>query len=258
MRTVPLVLLAAMLVLSGCAGPFGGSSGSGSPTPAAGDVPDVPGVSDGELTNVSALLSAHVSGMTETGYETNVVVNATELLRGERYDARRRQQTLVEPSADEYVYRLTDFAAGARFDTWGNDSVSVTRARFQNTTRYQRGSAASPQALTGVRLVQPFLRATEFEVTSVGRESNRTLVTLTSTGSPGDDLSVVPRNATDVRNYRARLVVDTTGRILSFEATADYTIGGDEGSMRIVHDVLRTDRPRVERPEWAEEALSEA
>jgi hypothetical protein len=197
--------------------------------------------------------------LNRTGFEANLEVNATELFQGELYDSRRRQQTVVEPGSSEYVYRLTDRSAGAQFDTWGNDSVTVTRARFGNTTQYQTGQPADATALTGARVLGTFLNATGLEVTSVEEGANLTFVTLENTGTPAaDTVGVVPRNATDVRNYSLRVVVDTSGRILVFEASADYTIDGDEGSMSITQEVIRDDRPSVERPAWTDEALASA
>jgi hypothetical protein len=258
MRTAPALVLVALLALSGCAGLFAGTS-SPSPTDTSAEPPaeTVPGVTDGRLTDASALLGAHAEALTATGYETRIEVNATERLRGDRYEASRLQQTIVEPGSGEYLFRLTDRAAGARFDTWGNGSVSVTRARFGDTTQYRTGGASDPVALTGTGVVGPFLNATELVVDSRRQNGTRTVVTLTSTGTPTSDaVGVVPANATDVRNYQVEVTADTAGRILLVRASADYTLGGEASSMSVRFDLVRTDRPAVERPPWAAEALA--
>jgi len=175
------------------------------------------------------------------------------------YDASRRQRTVAEPGADEYVYRMTQ-STGTRFDTWGNRSVSVVRGRTGETTRYQVSGSTGAEVLTNRAGLRPYLTATGFEVEAVEARSNRTLVTLVSTGTPDPAASpgVVPDNATDLREYEARLVVDTSGRVLSFEAGAGYTLDGEAGSMSVAYAVVRLDSPAVERPSWAAETLREA
>ena len=260
MRTVLALSLAALLVLSGCGGLTGSApTATPSPTPTAAPSADsVPGVTGGRLADAERLLAAHESGLVATGFETDFRVNATDQRRGEVYDARRRQQTIVEPGAEEYVFRTQ--GRGARFDTWGTRSVSVVRGQAGETTRYQVGGATPTRVLTNRAGLRPFLVATGFEATGVERRENLTLVTLVSTGTPDTAASpgVIPENATDLRNYEARAVVDTSGRVLSFEVTADYTIDGEPGSMDLTYGVIRFDRPAVERPTWAAETLREA
>jgi hypothetical protein len=259
MREAPALALAILLVLSGC-GALGGSTPTTSPTPAPGTTADaVPGVSDGRLTDAGALLSAHEAALVETGFESDFRVNATERFQGEVFDASHRQRTIAEPGGDEYVFRATQ-ATGTRFDTWGNRSVSVTRGQSGETTRTQVGRPTGTDVLTNRAGLGSFLTATEFEVDGVEERNGRTLVTLVSTGTPDPSESpgVVPDNATDLRDYEVRAVVDTGGRVLSFEATGEYTLDGEAGSMAIGYAVVRLDRPAVDRPEWAAEALDEA
>lgn len=259
MRAGPALVLAALLVLSGC-GALSGSTPTATPSPTPGATADaVPGVADGRLADPGALLAAHESALVETGFETDFRVNATERFQGEVYDASRRQRTVAEPGADEYVYRMTQ-STGTRFDTWGNRSVSVVRGRTGETTRYQVSGSTGAEVLTNRAGLRPYLTATGFEVEAVEARSNRTLVTLVSTGTPDPAASpgVVPDNATDLREYEARLVVDTSGRVLSFEAGAGYTLDGEAGSMSVAYAVVRLDSPAVERPSWAAETLREA
>jgi hypothetical protein len=261
MRTAPALAVAAVLVLAGC-GALGGPSPTATRTPTPTGTPDagaVPGVSDGRLADPGALLSAHEAALVETGFESDFRVNATERFRGEVYDASSRQRTLVEPGADEYAFRTTR-ATGVRFDTWGNRSVSVTRGQAGETVRYQVGGSTGTEVLTNRAGLRSFLTATGFEVRGVEARSNRTLVTLVSTGTPDPVSSpgVVPENATDLREYEVRVVVDTDGRVLSFRATAEYTIDGEEGSMTVTYGVIRLDRPAVDRPDWVAETLREA
>ena len=261
MRALPALVLAALLALSGCGVP-GGSSPTATPTPTAAETPDadaVPGVSNGRLTDAEALLAAHEAALVESGFESDFRVNVTERFRGEVYDTKRRQRTIAEPGADEYVFRTTA-ATGVQLDTWGNRSVSVTRGRAGNATRYQVGRPTGSEELTNRAGLRSFLTATGFEAVGVERRGGRTLVTLVSSGTPDPEASpgVLPENATDLQNYEVRAVVDTGGRVLSFEATAEYTIDGEAGSLSVTYGVIRLDRPDVERPEWVAETLREA
>jgi hypothetical protein len=216
-------------------------------------------VSEGRLTDAEALLSAHESALVESGFESDLRVNATEGFRGEVFEASRRQRTIVEPGGEEYVFRTTQ-ATGVRFDTWGNGSVSVTRGQSGNTTRFRIGGPTSTAVLTNRAGLRSFLTTTGFEVDGVEERDGRTLVTLVSTGTPDPVASpgVVPENASDVRDYEVRAVVDASGRVLSLRASAGYTIDGEAGSMEVTYGVVRLDRPAVERPAWAAERLREA
>jgi hypothetical protein len=259
MRAGPALVLAALLVLTGCGGLVGSPDATPTTTDTATAADAVPGVSDGRLADPERLLAAHETGLAETGFESDFRVNATDQFRGEVYDMNRRQQTIVEPGADEYVFRTTA-ATGIRFDTWGNRSVSVTRGQPNETTDYRVGSPTGTGELTNRPGLRSFLTATEFEVAGVERRGNDTLVTLVSSGTPDPEASpgILPENATDLRDYEVEAVVDTNGRVLSFEATAGYTVDGEAGSLSVTYAVIRLDRPTVERPEWTAETLREA
>lgn len=260
MRAGPALVLAALLVLTGCGGLTGSPTTTPTPTATATTGADaVPGVSDGRLADPGRLLAAHEDGLVETGFESDLRVNATDRFRGGVYDTNRRQQTLVEPGADEYVFR-TSAATGVRFDTWGNRSVSATRGQSNETTRYRVGEPTGAGELTNRAGLRSFLTATEFEAAGVERRGNRTLVTLVSSGTPDPEArpGIFPENATDLRNYEVEAVVDASGRVLSFEASAGYTLDGEAGSLSVTYAVIRLDRPTVDRPEWVAETLREA
>lgn len=253
MRRVAPALLALLLVLSGCS--FLGGPRSPSPTPTPSPAAEVPGVSDGRLENASALLAAHRTALVESGFETAFQVNATIERSGSLVDLIRRQQTVAEPELAEYQYRLTTRGgAGIRVDAWGNRSVEVLRAQTSGGTRYQVSEPAGAAELTGSEVLSTYLSASNFTVERVVDDGERTLVVLTARGTanPG---AVAPENATDVRDYQARLVVDTRGRIHRLDVTADYTIDGQDASLSVGFRLVRTDSPSLSQPEWAREAL---
>jgi hypothetical protein len=270
MRKVPVVLLAVCLVLSGCsflggtgtptAGPNPGP-GTATGTPADGQV-DPPGIENGRLSDLNVLLDAHEAALLETGFEADLRANATNSFEGEVYESRQRQQTIVEPDATEYRFRTTSVGDGFVANNWGNESTTVVRARIGNTTRYQIDDATAERLLTTRPVLENYLNATEMTVVERGTiRDDRQVVRLANEGTPDvDELDrgVVPRNATDLRNWTVTAVVDDRGRVLQFRATAEYTLQEQDGKLDIRFSVLRTDEPSVERPEWVAEALERA
>jgi hypothetical protein len=178
------------------------------------------------------------------------------------YESRQRQQTLVEPEAREYRFRTTSLGDGFVANNWGNESTTVIRARIGNTTRYQIEGATGERLLTNRPVLENYMNATEMAVVGTSRtQDGRTVLQLESQGTPNADeleSGVVPRNATDLRNWTVTAVVDGEGRVLQFRATADYTLQERDGSLDISFQVLRLDNPAVERPEWVTEALERA
>jgi hypothetical protein len=258
-RAVPVVLLALLLALAGC-NFAGGPNPSPNATPTSEQPQQPPGVQNGTLQDTTALLDAHEATMVESGFESDFRVNATVQSQGQLFDIQRRQQTIVEAGRGEYQYRTTNGGDGpnARFDVWANDSVAVVRAQSGSTTHYQLDEPAATGELVNRKVLAPYLRASTFTVEGVKETGNRTLVTLTATGFDAENPALVPPNATDARNYEATLVVDTEGRVLSFSASADYTIDGEDASMTMEYEILQLGDPSVEKPTWAQEAVRQA
>ena len=254
-RTFAAVVLALLLALSGCSALSGVG---GTPTADSGLSPDdaPPGVSAerGTLENASALLDAHTGTLAESGFRFELATNATVVQQGETRQVRRRQVTQGAPGVDQYNY--TTFNPASRIDVWGNRSVQAAKFRLGDQVRYQRGEPASATTLTGQNLFRRYLTSGEWAVTNVTeREGSTTLVTLTSS-TPPTDAGAVPRNATDVRDYEGRIVVDEDGRIYEFEASGAYTIDGDEGSFHVRYVLRSLSDPGVTKPGWVSDALS--
>lgn len=253
-RTLSALALAILLALSGCSALGVGTSG----TPTAADAPavDTPGIENGHLSNGTALLTAHRTALVESGFVTDIQVNATARRRtsnGTRVTSVvRRQETFVERNAGGYRFSLVNQGTGANFDEWANGTARATRLRVGNQTDYRVGKPRPAGQLTGATILDSYL-TDDFAVTSVNETDGRTLVTLTSTTPPARN--AVPQNATDVRNYEARLVVDEEGRIHSLVVTADYTIDGEDASLRVSYELVRTGVDSVNRPGWVSEAF---
>jgi hypothetical protein len=257
---VAAVALALLLVTAGCNGILG--SGSPTATPNDQDLATADlctGVSNCALTDATALLAAHERELVATGFESDVQVNATIIEQDRVVNSQRRQRTVVEPGFREYQYRTTNSPGGGtiQFDHWANESVSVVRGQFGDTVRYQIREPRSARTLTGRPVLDNYLTGPDVEVVGVNESGGRTLVTLRSTELP-TDRNAVPSNATNVREYEARMVVDTQGRVHAFVASGTYDLRGETYDFRLAYELVRTDEPSVSQPDWAAEALRNA
>lgn len=246
-----LVLLAA---IAGCSLPGDGQeSPTATATLSAETAP--PGVSaeSGRLANASALLDAHEAALLETGFSYELRTNATVRRRNGTRQIRRQQVTRVAPGRETYAY--TTVNPGSRFDVWGNETMQAVKVQYGGAVEYRRGNASKTSSLTGRALLSRYLASGEWTVADVATRDGRTLVSLTSDTRP-DDAAAVPKNATDVRNYRSSVIVDSRGRVVSFEASATYTLGGEDGSFSIDFRLQSTEAPGVQRPAWVANATT--
>lgn len=251
-KSLAAVALALLLATAGCSA-FGGGGGGG---PSLSPEERPPGVSeDGTLVDEEALLDAHTEQVITSGGIWDIRTNATVYREGQYRQLTRQQRTFVESDATEYGYALENPATS--FQAWGNTSVEVVRADLGEQIRYQVDGPTSRPNLAGRQVLARQIHEEALEVTNVNRSGDLTLVTLETTEPPTGD-GAFPRDATDVRNYEARLVVDSQGRIHEFEASATYTIRGEEGNSFFRYELIQTSPPSVQRPEWVSEALEQA
>jgi hypothetical protein len=237
-RGFAAVGLCLLLLLSGCSFLSGGN-----------DAGQTPGVEDGELADGDALIEAHVTALTASGYTHEVTVNQTRTRDSERVENVQRQRMRVAPEATEYERQLIyGGAVSSRIVAWGNDSVEYLRIERGDNVEYRRSSPGSAEAMTGARIIEPHLSA-PFEVVDTETDDDRTLVTLEATGPPSNDRAF-PQAAEDVERYEARLVVDADGRIHRLEASADYVLEGEAADYDLTYELTGTGDPGVQRPQW--------
>lgn len=251
-RTSAAVAVVLLVALAGCSF-LGGTQESPTATPTLTAENAPPGVSadSARLENASALLGAHEAALLETGFTYELQTNATVLRRGETRQIRRQQVTEVAPGGSAYAY--TTINPDSRFDVWGNETTQVVKVQYGGNVEYQRGESASSSSLTGRNLLARYLSSGEWTVADVEERDGRTLVSLTSTKLP-DDSAAVPKNATDVRDYRSSVIVDSDGRVVHFDAGATYTLNGQNGSFSIEYRIESTEDPGVQPPAWVANA----
>lgn len=230
------VALCLMLAMSGC-----------SFLPGSGDGGAAPGVEDGELADVDALLEAHESALTESGYSHDLTVNQTAASENGTVETSQRQRMEVAPGASQYLRQVL-YGSQGRIVAWGNESVEYQRIESGGSTQYRQSSPESATAMTGVNALRPLLSG-PFEVVDTEESDGRTLVTLESTGEPSHE-NAFPSNTTSVDSFDARVVVDGDGRIHELSASAEYQVDGEAGSYEFTYELTSASDPGVERPDW--------
>ena len=258
MRKLHAVLLCGCVLLAGCS--FGGGTATPEPTadtPAStlqtGNAP--PGVSaeTRNLTNATELLVAHAETLSDSGFVLELGSDATVARNGETRRVTRQQVIRAESGATEYNFTVRN--PNSRFDAWGNETTQAVRAQANDRTRYQLGESQSPATLSGTQVIAQYLAAGNWSVSDVRAEDGTQLVTLRSTTVPGAS-TAVPQGASDVRNYEAVVVVDSEGRVHSFEVTADYTIEGEDATFSRTLELTSTSGVEVDRPGWFADAVA--
>jgi len=271
MRSVPsrpaiTVALALLIALAGCSLLGGSATPTGTPpstTSTTGPSTDrldpgvrPPGINATALTDPDPLLDSHVERLSSDGYGYELEVNATVRRDsgGEPRTVRveRRSVAYVEPGGAEYRRTLVNAGTGLRFDAWGNRTTEVVRVIAGNGTRYQVADPPDGRALTGAAALGPYLNGSSFAVAGLDREGDLTFVTLTARGlaSGVDREAILPPGASNVSDYRARLVVDPAGRIHRLVVTATYDVAGDRARFAFRYRLTATEGVAVDRPSW--------
>lgn len=256
-QTVVALVLASVLVLSGCTLP--GFSTGPTATPAIEDVKRPPGIEDGRLADGKALMRSHNESVIQSGFESDFRVNGSNVYNGSVVEVRRRQRTLVEPGVAEFRYRSTTRGGvpPSRFTYWGNRTHMAVRAESSTSIQYETGEPKGPRLLANVIFLGYIVIGSNFSVESVERINRTVLFTLRSDEGAGLQ-RIVPTNATNISGYNATLVVDRKGQIRKFAASMNYSIGGERTSMDIEYLLLRIGGIDVSRPDWVSKAFDGA
>jgi hypothetical protein len=199
-----------------------------SPTPT--PVQPPPGVGNGSLEDVDALLGSHRQSLTGVGFVAEV-----------RIDGRTTRYAYATDGS-----RLIDRVNGST-TTWGNDTVAVRRTAGGGEVAYERIPIEDLS-------VDGFLVTTQLRerLTSASYERNGT----TSCG----DATCVVLTATrgiggTVRNVTAEVHVDPQGVIRALDAEWVRSTDGQAFTFRFTVEEVGTSS--VDRPDWVPEALNE-
>lgn len=249
LRRVLLVAVLATVVLAGCSGPTGpdateptddGSAGAASAS--------VPGVTNGTLTNATALAAANQEQLLANGgtvtvdWDTPSTVATFELVAG--------------PTFETYTLSGSPYGAGpdSRVSIWSNES-----SRYVHTTdgtnesyRVAERRDETPNVLEGV---VDYLAAGNFAVangSATEQAAGNGTVVLTADEYVGETgRRGLLENPSD---FDARLVVDESGLI--HELTVDATDAGETHAYTFT--VTETGVESVPQPEWLDDVPSSA
>jgi hypothetical protein len=245
-RILVLAVLAAV-VLAGCMGGPGtetetGTETTAEPTDSTGTATvsseNIPGVSDGSVTNSTALARANEARLTETGGAVRIRRNGSssqstvELVVGAGFTT--YQLTGSHSTGDEVVDA----------DIWSNETTRVIRMSDGGEDNY-RTSERRDDRLNVLTQVEDYLAAGDFTVATESTGNGTVVFTADSFVSPADSHGPL----TDVSSLDARLVVSESGLIqrLTVTTTTEQATGSYSYELR------RTGVDRVTRPNWVDD-----
>ena len=285
MRANVIVATALLLVVAGCLAPVTGvdravqvgtgpdetsasspsasATGGSTPSPTAtaqASEPLPPGVSAGGLDNATTLLRAYVTTITRSGYVARTGGN-TSVLRTILVGVSTESTVRVETNATEY-YEWRNATGGPierREQMWGNETVEAYRRSEAGSTTYERREPRHQSVLARRPLLEPSLQGGNFTVVAVDDAVSPAVTTLRATAIANETAlrTVLPENANELRAFEATMQVDRAGRILRFEGVVNFSIGGQNVTQTVVHELVRLGNVSTRRPDWIEQALTQ-
>jgi len=220
--------LAFAVLLAGCFGAPGGTpTAERTPTPAR----PPPGVGNGSLEDVDALLASHRESMTEAGFVVEI-----------RLDGRTTRYAYATDGS-----RLIDRVSGSA-TTWGNDTVAVQRTTGGDDVAYRMIPAEdlSVDGLLVTTELRERLTSASYERNGTTACGDTTCVVLTATRSIG----------AAVRNVTAEVHVGPGGVIRTLDA--EWVRSTDDRAFAFRFTVEEVGTSSVDRPDWVSEALNES
>jgi hypothetical protein len=211
-----LVLVGIVTVLlAGCLGgpttstPGNASTASPGDRPATVSVDDVPGVSNGSLTNASALARANEAALGETGGELAV----------SKSGASEAATVRLRLAAGFSTYSLTGSYGGegqtVDVAMWTNESARYVRMQSHGDVRYQ--SVERTEELPGsLRQIEGLLASGDFTVANESAGDGRLVLTADEYVDPADGHTPF----SEVSAFDGRLVVDESGQIHNLTVSA--------------------------------------
>ncbi|WP_255195924.1 DUF7537 family lipoprotein [Halorarius litoreus] len=274
-RQLPVILLIALLVLSGCsflggpASPTPTDAGSvtSSPTPGAGSTPTTttrtpapypPGYGESGVVDADRAVQAHTQGVLDR--ESFIVEFNGTALTNESLASISALQTANLSTERAYVITHVE-GRGTTTQFYENGTVYVrTDPPGENNTRYRSQQGAfEPRSFTGVDQVEPLIRNVEYGPPERVRRSDggaffryrASGVENVSDIEPILGQGVDPANVTE---FEVGIVVGPDGIVHRSAYRATIRRGDDTLKLAIEVNVLGFESTAVDRPDWLDEA----
>ena len=230
-RHTVLLALVPVLLTAGCMGILGGETEPSDSTTASAD--RIPGVTNGTLSNASALVEANRNAVTTDGAILHVNESSAEM----DIDAR----LAVGAGFSTYSLSASGTIGDGQYttiDQWSNETTQFVRTSADEETNY-RVLDGPEKRLTSLSEIYGFLSTGEFEVTNQTTDDG--LIVLTADNASNADTSTPAPERFD-----GRLVVDESGQIHSLSVT--LTRGGEQVSYN--YTLAQAGVERVPKPAW--------
>jgi hypothetical protein len=234
LKTHGLVLaLVPALLLAGCLGGLPGTAPADSTTVS----PDqVPGVTNGTLSNASALVDANRQAVTTDG----AILQVNQSSDGMNIDAR------LAVGANFSTYSLSGAGTvgedrSTTIDQWSNETTQFVRTSSGGETNY-RVLEGYDDRLTILSATEGFLSAGNFEVANETATDGMVVLTADSAADASPSMA-------DAEQFDGRLVVSETGQIQNLSVT----LTRDGTSASYSYELRQAGVERVPKPDWIQE-----
>lgn len=265
-RHLAPVALAALLVLAGCAGAFGGDgleldTSTDSQTGervAAADAALPPGVTESGVSNATALVAAHDETLRAEGFALNGTLARNH---STSQHERREYDVVVAPGADRFradvqttLYTTAtdpDEVVQRRVTSLWSDGTAIRRQTTfgDETVRTRIDAVPTSLALTRGPQYRSYLDVGEYEVQRAVRRGGHTYTTLVANGTTA---AAGPDSVT----VSGQFVVDERGVVHEADVTLRSGTGSDSVTDRATYRLLGLGGS-PERPRWADNETSE-
>jgi hypothetical protein len=229
-----VLALVSALVLAGCAGGLGAETG---PSDSADVSPEqVPGVTNGTLSNASALVEANRNAVTTDGAILQVNQSSPQGTIDTRF--------VVGANLSTYTTSGTGSLSDGQFttiDQWSNETTRFVRTSSDEKTNY-RVLDGHNNRLTILSSVSRFLSAGDFE--GANEPSDNGSVVLTA-----DSVSEASTSAGDVESFDGRLVVTESGQIQDLSVT----VTRDGETVTYTYELRQAGVDSVPKPDWVDD-----
>ena len=233
-RYTLVLVLVPVLVLAGCAGGLGAETGPSDSTTVSPD--QVPGVTNGTLSNASALVEANRNAVTTHG----AVLQLNQSSAQGTIDAR----LVVGANLSTFTISSTGSLSNGQFttvDQWSNETTRFVRTSSDEETNY-RVLGGHDNRLTILSSFSRLLSAGEFQVTNETSGDGNVVLT-------ADSVSAASSSTGDFESFEGRLVVTESGQIQNLSVTVTQ----DDETVTYSYELRQTGVDSVPKPGWIDD-----